>query len=313
MHYNLSCFPILDKIYKARHELLNITTPAVTPEIPTTYFSPTDPEQELSNYFKLLMSNYPDGTLTPISNGFASTFDQIHHKFHMPPQQQHQQQQTQIGRMQQPQERFYLQQLQQQAQNLQIQQQIQQHQQQQRNAFLSPYFVSDGSLKTHQNTGNNATENHNTSANTSGYHSYSSSTTSLELMYPPYQPLSAAAIAAATATSLQQQHQLKQMQQLQQHQQQQQTQHHQQQQQQQIQQQHPETPKIKLDYSPNLSQYLGSSSRLLNLSSSSVLSDGEITPTPTFEMPVSYYWSVQNIKLLAKHLCIIVLLDVLRI
>lgn len=76
--------PILDKIYEARHALLNLSTPLVKAEIPTTYFAPREEDLELVHRRNLaaLLSNYPDSPLTPglppvFGAGFNSPFNQF--------------------------------------------------------------------------------------------------------------------------------------------------------------------------------------------------------------------------------------------
>lgn len=80
-------------------------------------------------------------------------------------------------------------------------------QQQQNNPFMSP-FLNQSQTQQHPFQPQQQQQpnmlppysQHNSSANTSGYHSYSSSTTSLEQLYPPYQPSSGAAAGVGSAS-----------------------------------------------------------------------------------------------------------------
>lgn len=251
------CQYYTDKIYEARHEILKLTTPVVQADIPETYFAPKDHEFEQA-YCKTLaslLSNYPESPITPnmqMGSGFSSPFAQIQQKYATP----------NIPRLQQHNERF----------------RMQQHQAQ-TNSFLSPFhhvassgvgggggggaFANDA-----QNT-NISPRNHNSSANTSGYHSYSSSTNSLEQLYPPFQ---LANVAAATAGGLQH-HQIQQQLHLQQQQQHNQKQHN---------------LSATTDYSsPNSSNYLDGSNRRLSSSTSSLINDIDIR-SPSYDMTVPH-------------------------
>ena len=183
---------ILDKLYEARHELLKLTTPIVKPDIPATYFAPKDHNNEMlyRKTLAMLLSNYPDSPITPslqYRSSFTTPYDHLQ-KFvssNMMPMQQLQQQQQQ----------------QQQHQNQQFHQQGHHH--------LQPQFNDSANYMQTPNANNNNTNNNNnflslptaksnnnslqvsprnSSTNTSGYQSFSSSTNSLEQLYPPYQP-----------------------------------------------------------------------------------------------------------------------------
>lgn len=66
-------------MYEARHELLNLSTPLVKPNIPSTYFASKDQTVEYGDR-KNIMRNFPDSPLTPgagiMSDGLTSPFNQ---------------------------------------------------------------------------------------------------------------------------------------------------------------------------------------------------------------------------------------------
>lgn len=245
----------LDKIYEARNEILKLTTPVVAADIPETYFAPKDHdfEQAYCKNLASLLSNYPESPITPnmqLPSGFGSPYSQIQQKYAAP----------NIPRLQQHNDRFRIQ---------------QQQQQQNQSNFLSPFHHIGNTNAGNDIQNTNISPRNNSSTNTSGYHSYSSSTTSLEQLYPPYQMANAAAAAvAAAAVSGLQHHQLQQ-------------QLHQQQQLQQQQHNHNKhNLSATTDYtSPNSSNYLDGSNRRLSSSTSSLINDIDIR-SPCYDMTV---------------------------
>lgn len=188
-------------MYEARHELLKLTTPLLKPVIPATYFAPCDYNMELGyrKNLAMMLANYPESPMTPSMQlgpyQYNSPFAPITSKYN-------QYTSPSVPRLQQHNERFRLNpQLQFQQHPFQQQQLPQQqqptHQFQHANMnFLSPYQNTN---LTHSISNPNLTPhiNHNSSGNTSGYHSYSSSTTSLEQLFPPFQGQGSSAAASA--------------------------------------------------------------------------------------------------------------------
>lgn len=57
----------IDKVYEARHEILNLNVPIIKPEIPTTYFSIKDQYLDMVHNHNLaaLLSKYPESPMAP--------------------------------------------------------------------------------------------------------------------------------------------------------------------------------------------------------------------------------------------------------
>lgn len=77
---NMCCIYItIDKVYEARHVLLNLSTPLVKPDIPATYFTPKEPVGEMAYRVRAqLLANYPESPLTP---GIPANYDGNHSPF----------------------------------------------------------------------------------------------------------------------------------------------------------------------------------------------------------------------------------------
>ncbi|XP_020810141.1 protein bicaudal C [Drosophila serrata] len=209
----------IDKIYEARQEILRLATPFVKPEVPDFYFMPKDKDLNLAYRTQLtaLLAGYVDspktpsllppvlpGQLTPYANnnhlllsanGLATPtgicaptqkYMQLHNSFQQ--QSQHQQQQQQ-------------------------QQHHQQHQQQQQaqgrplvvnhnNNYLQvPSGVAPLKQPLPPSAGLNVSPRNSCSQNTSGYQSFSSSTTSLEQSYPPYAQVPGAVSSSSSSSA----------------------------------------------------------------------------------------------------------------
>lgn len=142
----------------------------VKPDIPLTYFAPKDEDGELTYRKNLaaLLSNYPESPLTPgLPPGFGPNMNSPFAQY----------QKFNNASMEMNMQRL---------QNMQISPnsmnrfQAQLHQQNS-NKFLAPPMTAM------PQTRQNVSPRTNTSANTSGYHSFSGSTNSLEQLYAPYQ------------------------------------------------------------------------------------------------------------------------------
>lgn len=192
----------IDKIYEARHEILGLNSPLIKPEIPSLYFSPKDQDVETSYRQTLttLLASYPDNPLTPTNvakassstvspqmnlNAFANTnnnnnimtqnLNAYASKYHgtptgiCAPTQKYLQVHNNNFNRNQPNanNNNYLQV----APSTPV-------------GCISPRNVLNTS-RCSQGAGNTAIANAN-SHNTSGYQSFSSSTTSLEQAYPPF-------------------------------------------------------------------------------------------------------------------------------
>lgn len=188
------CFSIFvaDKIYEARHSILQLTTPIVKPEIPLTYFAPNQ-ETGLSYRRTLasMLSSYPESPLTPgVSNNFGlnannSPFAAYQPKFNNFASQLNQYQQQQLA-LELPR-----------LQNLQISpgnlNRFQSAANQNEKNFLAPnsmltFPLPSTTAAASFSRGTSVSPIKSTpSANTSGYESFSSSATSLEQMYAPFQ------------------------------------------------------------------------------------------------------------------------------
>ncbi|KAL5281386.1 BICC1 family protein [Megaselia abdita] len=184
----------IDKVYEARQEILKLTTLLVKPEIPKTYFSPHDSDVENVQKHNLtaLLSNQSI-EISPVTPSMLSYQNQQPQHFQgtptgiCPPTQKYLQVHNSFHNSRNNQNQInnnnsYLQ--------VPMQHQQQQHQ------VLS---------QTGQNMNNNNNVNvspRNSIHNTSGYQSFSSSTTSLEQSYAPYHAGNKNSSNVASATSL---------------------------------------------------------------------------------------------------------------
>lgn len=145
-----------------------MTTPLVRPDIPSTYFAPKDQDVEIAYRKSLaaLLANYPESPLTPgLPPGFGPNINSPFAQF-----------QTQFNNSTSNQlELPHLQNLQISPGNLN---RFQSTNNPNTKNFLPPNSIPSSRLSVSPRT---------SSANTSGYHSFSSSTNSLEQLYAPYQ------------------------------------------------------------------------------------------------------------------------------
>lgn len=178
--YFTNTFLISDKIYETRHVLLNLTTPIVKAEIPRTYFAPKDEDLELSyrQALNALLSNHPDSPLTP---GIAPIFGSNSPFAQTQKLTSHGLQQFDLSRMQ----------------NLTLSPSNLNHFQNMvaANQNFNPKYLAPTPITTYPPSRTSASPG--TNSNTSGYHSFNSSTNSLEQLYVPYQPN-----AQSTSTSI---------------------------------------------------------------------------------------------------------------
>ncbi|XP_017024010.1 protein bicaudal C [Drosophila kikkawai] len=201
----------IDKIYEARQEILRLATPFVKPEVPDFYFMPKDKDLNLAYRTQLtaLLAGYVDspktpsllppvlsGQLTPYANnnhlllnanGLATPtgicaptqkYMQLHNSFQQQSQQQqHQQQQAQGRPLVVNHNNNYLQ--------------------------VPPGVAGVAPLKQPPppSAGINVSPRNSCSQNTSGYQSFSSSTTSLEQSYPPYGQVPGAVSSSSSSSA----------------------------------------------------------------------------------------------------------------
>lgn len=197
-----------DKIYEARHAILQLTTPMVVPEIPSTYFASNNQDtnnQLCQRTLASMLSRCPESPLTPgVSNNFGlntnnSPFAAYQSKLnHCSPQlNQYQQQQftLELPRLQNlkispnhlnrflpsaiPNEKNYL----------------------AANSSMLPFSlpVTPAPATSFSRCPSLSPIKSTPSANTSGYESFSSTANSLEQSYAPYQPNMHASTSGSSA------------------------------------------------------------------------------------------------------------------
>lgn len=137
--------------------MLKLTTPIVKPEIPATYFAPVGQDTELAYRKSLsnLLSNYPDSPMTPgvqMRSNLAPIINQY--------------------------------------QQLSLSPNLSRFTSNQNNNNMNRCRSTNNNflgLPQSESVNNLNVSPKNTSTNTSGYHSFSSSTNSLEQLFPPYE------------------------------------------------------------------------------------------------------------------------------